>query len=116
MATPELKDMTFDQLVAEQAGRSLMMLGEGTRMKSIIFSAMDIALQWRAERDKITPFPELLNFIKARDARDEGTSGGFCADRLVDAEADAYSFLKARVTDPAENQIDLMVVSRKFQS
>jgi len=48
----ELKDMTFDELLAEQAGRFLIMLGRGTKMKDIIFATMDIGLRWKAEQDK----------------------------------------------------------------
>ena len=48
----ELKDMTWDELLSEQTGRALMMLGEGKNLRSIVFSTMDIALQWKRDQEK----------------------------------------------------------------
>ena len=47
----DLKDMTFDQLVSEQAGQTLVELGKGTPMRSIVFGLMDLALRWKQEQD-----------------------------------------------------------------
>lgn len=59
----DLKDMNFDAIVSEQAGRCLMMLGEGTTMRSIVFKTMDLALQWKREHG---PFEELEALKAAR--------------------------------------------------
>lgn len=47
----DLKDMTFEQLVSEQAGQTLIELGKGTPMRSIVFGLMDLALRWKQEQD-----------------------------------------------------------------
>lgn len=45
-----LKGMDFQELVIMQTGESIMALGQGSTMKSIIREAMRVALQWKAER------------------------------------------------------------------
>jgi len=77
----DLKDMTFDQLLAEQAGRTLMMLGEGTKMKSIVFATIEIALRWKAEQDKkeakAFPLPEQEKALRLENARLKEELEGF---------------------------------------
>ncbi len=47
----DLKDMTFQQLVDEQAGQTLIDLGKGTPMRSIVYGLMELALRWKSEQN-----------------------------------------------------------------
>ena len=47
----DLKDMSFQQLVDEQAGQTLIDLGKGTPMRSIVYGLMELALRWKQEKE-----------------------------------------------------------------
>jgi len=50
----ELKDYSYTELVTYLSGMSIMYLGEGKSIRDIVGLTTDLALRWKAEKDKET--------------------------------------------------------------